>query len=51
MDRRSDILYVTLRGKDAIDIKTAPAVIAKFGFPAVDVDDFFEVNLIGNLAR
>ena len=51
MDRRNDILYVTIRGPNPIDIKTAPAVIVKFGFPAISIDDFFETNLVNNLAR
>ena len=50
MDRSNDILYITVRGPGPIDIKTYPAVIIKFGFPAVAVDDFFEKNLVNNLA-
>ena len=51
MDLKNDLLYVVIKGTDPIDIKTFPAVIVKFGFPAVKIDDFFEENLINNLAR
>ena len=49
-DRTNNMLYVTLRGSDPIDIQTAPAVVIQFGFPAVSVDDFFGTNLVSNLA-
>ena len=51
MDRRTDMLYVTIVGSTPIDIKTSPAVVVKMGFPAIDVDDFFEENLVQNLAK
>ena len=51
MDRRTDMLYVTIVGSSPIDIKTSPAVVVKMGFPAIDVDDFFEKNLVQNLAK
>ncbi|CAK8682966.1 unnamed protein product [Clavelina lepadiformis] len=50
MDLKKDLLYVTLRGGEPIDIKTAPAVILAFGFPAISIDEFFGENLISNLA-
>ncbi|XP_076824499.1 fibrocystin-L-like isoform X2 [Clavelina lepadiformis] len=50
MDLKQDLLYVTLRGGEPIDIKTAPAVILAFGFPAISIDEFFGENLISNLA-
>ena len=50
MDRNNRMLYITLRGQEAIEIRTAPVVVIEFGFPAVKVDDFFEKNLISNLA-
>ena len=50
MDVKNDLLYVTLRGGEPIDIKTAPAVILAFGFPAISIDEFFGENLISNLA-
>ncbi|XP_076825620.1 fibrocystin-L-like isoform X2 [Clavelina lepadiformis] len=50
MDLKKDLLYVTLRGGEPIDIKTVPAVILAFGFPAISIDEFFGENLISNLA-
>ncbi|CAK8674402.1 unnamed protein product [Clavelina lepadiformis] len=50
MDYNTNLLYITLRGKEAIEIKTVEAVVIKFGFPAVNIDDFFEENLVNNLA-
>merc|ERR1712136_93355 len=50
MDRTNRMLYITLRGPQVIEIKTAPVVVIEFGFPAMKVDDFFEKNLISNLA-
>ena len=32
-----------------LELKTAPVVLMSFGFPPVDIDDFFEENLIANL--
>ena len=46
----NQLLYVTIRGSEPVDIETVPAVIVAFNFPAVSVDDFFEENLISNLA-
>ena len=51
MDLKNDLLYVIIKGTDPIDIRTFPAVIVKFGFPAVSIDEFFEENLINNLAK
>ena len=50
MDRANDMLYLVVRGSDAIDIKTSALIIVKFGFPAISVDEFFENNLVNNLA-
>ena len=49
MDLQYRLLYVTLRGKEPIDIKTSPAIIVKLGFPAISVDDFFGEHLRDNL--
>jgi hypothetical protein len=49
-DRVLKLMYVTLRGPDHIEIRTSPAVVIAFGFPAISVDDFFETNLVSNLA-
>ena len=51
MDLDTRLLYVTLRGSHPVDLVTVPAVYVKFGFPAVAVKDFFEENLIFNLAK
>lgn len=49
-DRTQKLLYITLRGPDPIDVVTTPAVFIAVGFPSVSVDDFFQVNLVTNLA-
>lgn len=49
-DNTQKLLYVTLCGPDPIDVMTTPAVFIAVGFPAVSVDDFFQVNLVTNLA-
>ena len=51
MDMANDILYVVVRGSDAIDIKTSALIVITFGFPAVTVDEFFGDNLVENLAK
>ena len=50
MDRTNDMLYLVVRGSDAIDIKTSALIVITFGFPAVSVDEFFGDNLVKNLA-
>ena len=49
-DRDTQSLYLVLRGASIIEIKTTPVVIVSFGVPAVEADEFFEVNLVSNLA-
>jgi len=49
-DRTNQLLYITLRGSEPIDVVTTPAIFIAVGFPSVSVDDFFQVNLVSNLA-
>jgi len=48
-DPNSGYLYILLRGDDTVDIKTQPVVILKVG-TTVDIDNFFEENVVENLA-
>ena len=50
LDRDTRLLYITIRGPDPVDVKTVPLVVLKFGLPPITIDDFFEENLIQNLA-
>jgi len=50
MERTTRQLYITIRGPKPVEIRTAPMVVLQFAVAAVTVDDFFERNLIGNLA-
>ena len=48
--RDEQLLFITMTGdEDMLELKTAPVVLMSFGFPPVDIDDFFEENLIANL--
>lgn len=48
--RDEQLLFITLTGEEEmLELKTAPVVLMSFGFPPVDIDDFFEENLIANL--
>ncbi|XP_071946075.1 fibrocystin-L-like [Antedon mediterranea] len=50
-DRERQTLWVLVRGGDSVDIITTPVVMVAIGVPAVSVDDFFEENLVQNLAN
>eukprot|EP00057_Strongylocentrotus_purpuratus_P032169 XP_786826.2 PREDICTED: uncharacterized protein LOC581747 [Strongylocentrotus purpuratus] len=50
-DREKQTLYILVRGSTFVEIRTTPVVITTFGVPAVEVDDFFEENLVENLAN
>ncbi|XP_033119895.1 fibrocystin-L-like [Anneissia japonica] len=49
-DRDWKILWVLLRGSKPLDIITSPVVMVTVGVAPVDVDDFYEENLVSNLA-
>ncbi|XP_077992871.1 fibrocystin-L-like [Glandiceps talaboti] len=49
-DRELQTLYILIRGNEPIDIKTSPCVIVSFDVEPVLVDNFFEENLVTNLA-
>ncbi|XP_070541075.1 fibrocystin-L-like [Ptychodera flava] len=49
-DKELQTLYILIRGADPIDIRTTPVVIVSFDMEPVHVDDFFEENLVANLA-
>ncbi|XP_071488092.1 fibrocystin-L-like [Diadema antillarum] len=50
-DRTYQTLHFLIRGSTFVEIKTTPVVITTFGVPAVEVDNFFEENLVENLAN
>ncbi|XP_054766411.2 fibrocystin-L-like [Lytechinus pictus] len=50
-DREYQTLHILVRGSTYVEIRTTPVVITTFGVPAVEVDDFFEENLVENLAN
>jgi len=49
MDLQTRLLYVTLRGREPVTIRTSPAIVVKIGFPAISVDNFFGDQLRQNL--
>ena len=49
-DRTTQTLWMLIKGPVPIEIRTTAVIMVTFGVPAVTVDDFFEVNLIRNLA-
>ncbi|XP_071944841.1 fibrocystin-L-like [Antedon mediterranea] len=49
-DRDWQILWILIRGSDPIDIITTPVVMVDVGVAPVDVDDFYEEDLVNNLA-
>ncbi|KAJ8026005.1 Fibrocystin-L [Holothuria leucospilota] len=50
-DRDLDQLFILIRGPTVIEVLTTPVVMTTFGVPAVEVDNFFEENLVQNLAN
>ena len=42
-------LHLLVKGPDVISIKTQPVVVLKLGM-TVDIENFFEENVVGNLA-
>ncbi|KAJ8026384.1 Fibrocystin-L [Holothuria leucospilota] len=50
-DRDLDQLFILIRSSTVIEVLTTPVVMTTFGVPAVEVDDFFEKNIIENLAN
>ena len=48
-DRDAATLWINIKGSQPVDIVTTPVVMVTFGVPAIEVDDFFEENLISNL--
>ncbi|XP_033119893.1 fibrocystin-L-like [Anneissia japonica] len=50
-DRKLQTLWVLVRGNQPLDIITTPVIMVAIGVPAVAVDDFFEENLVQNLAN
>ncbi|XP_071792804.1 fibrocystin-L-like isoform X2 [Asterias amurensis] len=49
-DRTTQTLWMLIKGPVPIEIRTTAVIMVTFGVPAVTVDDFFEVNLVRNLA-
>lgn len=44
------MLMVLVRGSTPVEIRTAPVIFVSFELPAMTEDEFFEDNLIRNLA-
>ncbi|XP_071946022.1 fibrocystin-L-like [Antedon mediterranea] len=49
-DRDWQTLWILIRGSDPIDIITTPVIMVDVGVAPVDVDDFYEEDLVNNLA-
>lgn len=49
-DRDLQTLYVMVRGDYPVDIRTAPVIMVTFGVPSTELDDFYEEDLVDNLA-
>ncbi|XP_002740339.1 fibrocystin-L-like [Saccoglossus kowalevskii] len=50
-DNEVQTLYILIRGSDVIEVRISPVIIVAFGVDPVHIDDFFEINLISNLAN
>ncbi|XP_006825958.1 fibrocystin-L-like [Saccoglossus kowalevskii] len=50
-DNKVQTLYFLIRGSDVIEVRLSPVIIVAFGIDPVHIDDFFEINLISNLAN
>ncbi|XP_077870118.1 fibrocystin-L-like [Saccoglossus kowalevskii] len=50
-DKKIQTLYFLIRGSDVIEVRLSPVIIVAFGIDPVHIDDFFETNLISNLAN
>ena len=48
-DPNSGHLYLIVKGPSTIEIKTQPIVVLKLGM-TVPIENFFEENVVGNLA-
>ncbi|XP_071793632.1 fibrocystin-L-like isoform X1 [Asterias amurensis] len=49
-DRDTQTLWMLIKGPVPIEIRTTAVIMVTFGVPAVSVDDFYEENLVRNLA-
>ena len=49
-DQDTLTMSIAVKSKTPIQIILTPVVLLELGFPASDIDDFFEANLISNLA-
>lgn len=50
IDRNARLLYFVLKGSEDVILKRANVVLVSFGLPAMSEDDFYNTNLIENLA-
>ena len=51
VDMDMDTIHIIVRGGSVIDIKLQPVIVLGFNVPSVSVDEFFEDNLVQNLAN
>ena len=49
-ERNTQTLWVLIKGAEPIEIRTTAVIMVTFGVPAVSIDDFYEENLVRNLA-
>ena len=49
-DRDTMTQWILIRGSEPVEIRTTAVIMVTFGVPAVAVDDFYEINLVNNLA-
>lgn len=50
-DRDLHQLFILIRGEAIVEVVTTPVIMTTFGVPAVEVDNFFEENIVQNLAN
>lgn len=50
IDRNARLLYFVLKGTEEVVLKRANVVLVSFGLPAMSESDFYDSNLIENLA-
>ena len=49
-DRSEKKLYIVIRGDRAVRVETTPVIQLGIDLPPITIDEFFEVNLVRNLA-
>lgn len=49
-DRNAQTLHITLQGGSVVEVRESQMVVISFDLPAVTPDEFFDNNIVDNLA-